>query len=146
MEITHLSPEVAQPLRDQWTAQQPRRVRELLTVREPQGPAPTEHLGICNDGEPIAVVTCELRGPSRYEVHLAIKKGVGASQLFPALCAIRDQMVSELHAELVVWVPKRHPGLQRLVEALEFEPSGVTLLQGHHHRLIESHRFTYTEH
>lgn len=116
----------------------PARTLALLSPVDIFGPAEQVHLGIFNDTSLRAVITLEARGRGLYEVHLAVQRGQGISNLLPAFFSIRHQLFEELAVkELIGWVPTLHTGIQKLAAIVGFQWTGATLLQMNNNRLTE---------
>jgi hypothetical protein len=82
------------------------------------------------DGNLIAKVALHLVARNTYEVSLEASRNVNLEAIIIAGCLIRDQLFGWYGAELaVMWVLTRHTGMHRIVHAIGFKPTGVTMLR-----------------
>lgn len=136
MRIAQLKSPIAHSAMEEWRSDQPSLFRAVFPTVSDE--STDIYLGIYRDAELQSVITLQPRAKGVYEVHLALKRGVGAAQLLPAFFSVRQQLFGNLAVrEICGWVPTLHLGIQRLATQVGFFWNGVTLLQLRGKRLVE---------
>lgn len=82
------------------------------------------------DGNLVAKVALHLVAKNTYEVSLESMRTANSAVIVEAGRLIRDQLFGWYSAELaVMWILTRHTGMQRIANAIGFQPTGVSMLR-----------------
>lgn len=95
------------------------------------------------EGEMYGLISIRPCGNSRYEAHIAAKRGSDLEKLAFAAYAIRDALFRQGAKEIIAWVASQHRSMKRLCRLAGLEPDTLTVIRGEiRNRLITWERFS----